>query len=695
LNLVRHLLDDISDQRLLTERLGELWLNNIDIDWKAFYKYETGKAVSLPTYCFDKSVFTTEVDSVATINDWIVNADPLRKKKDVSDWFYLPRLMSSSLLKNVPREYKFNNYLFFSDESAVSSRLKAYLTDKGHSVIEVLRGDLFEVINPETFRIDHLNQLGYIELMEKLRSIGFEPDQMIFTWGLPDPGKMPSEAGAGSEYLKESLFWLLYLCKAFKFEEIRENKKLFVITHQYYDLFNAAGTTTIQASACLGLLKVLFQENGHFFCSHLDISLEEDPGNLVPDIYDELKYNDIHPTVVLRKGMRWRETYEQVSVAKDKKNIPVKKKGTYLITGGLGKLGVCIAGYLLERYEANVILIGRTELPPEEEWDGLIADKSAGGKMVDKIAGFLDLREKPGWVCYRHANIAEYHELAHLVEEMESTFGKIDGVIHAAGHLDAKSFKAVERITGQDVRMHFEPKVDGSFNLSRIFKDRSPDFVWVASSLSTVLGGLTYGAYTAANLFMDQLVTVRKTELAEWIVIDLDALALQKTDTVDSGINSQEMVEVFERSFQLIREKRIVISISDLDKRIDKYIKKKPDKNDGKPGKDLAPLAENKQGGGQVLEKSSSAEAKLIAIWKDFFGIESIDADADFFELGGDSLKAMTLSKRLHKDLGVDIPIKRFFSNSTIRLLAREINMALSLKALEPDSNKNKKEIIL
>jgi acyl carrier protein len=84
---------------------------------------------------------------------------------------------------------------------------------------------------------------------------------------------------------------------------------------------------------------------------------------------------------------------------------------------------------------------------------------------------------------------------------------------------------------------------------------------------------------------------------------------------------------------------------------------------------------------------STEIEQQLTELWQEFFGIEKIGIGDDFFDLGGDSLKALTIAKKIHKQFDVDINLADFFDMSTVQLLAKEIELVTSLAELSIDTN--------
>jgi phthiocerol/phenolphthiocerol synthesis type-I polyketide synthase E len=88
-------------------------------------------------------------------------------------------------------------------------------------------------------------------------------------------------------------------------------------------------------------------------------------------------------------------------------------------------------------------------------------------------------------------------------------------------------------------------------------------------------------------------------------------------------------------------------------------------------------------------EAASETEKELAKLWKSFFGYEKIGVNDDFFDLGGDSLKAITLLKRVHKSFDIEISVGDFFERRSIKKLAEEIDLALEVKELNNRENKS------
>jgi NAD(P)-dependent dehydrogenase (short-subunit alcohol dehydrogenase family)/acyl carrier protein len=404
-------------------------------------------------------------------------------------------------------------------------------------------------------------------------------------------------------------------------------------------------------------------------------------------IYQESTRNTRDHSVAFRHGYRWVASYEPFLLDEPEEEV-LKQKGTYLITGGLGQAGICFAEHLLKHYEATVLLVGKTPLQ----------GANGNSKTADKINALSHLQTLPGKVFYDAIDITDFHPFQNRVQQALQDFGKIDGVIHAAGNINSKNFKLLEQTDETEAYAHFDPKIKGLLNLYELFKDNRPDFVWAASSLSTVVGGLSYGAYAAANMFMDYFIGNIKNTVPHWISVNLDGLSLRTQHPENDGINSEALIAVFKRSLTVKDHHHLVVSVSDLEERLTKYIARKEPaiisdgqsvQNDSKTERPALSTV--------YVAAGTDTERRLVALWENCLGIEHIGIQDNFLELGGDSLKAMTLSRKIHKEFEVELTIDFFFKNLTVQSYAQEIEIIRSVKKINAGqrASENVKEIII
>lgn len=203
--------------------------------------------------------------------------------------------------------------------------------------------------------------------------------------------------------------------------------------------------------------------------------------------------------IASRDGRRYRRIPHAIDVAPAEDgigNLPLRERGTYLITGGGGKLGLLIAHWMAEQCHANLLLSGRTSVPSASLRQSIEALRALGARVE-----------------YRSCDIADADAVAALVASLQREFGALHGVVHCAG---VSSDRSVLDLNDDEFAGLLAPKVDGTILLDRAIAALPLDFFFVAfSSVSALIGDLGSCAYAAGNRFMDSFVSWRETLRAE------------------------------------------------------------------------------------------------------------------------------------------------------------------------------------
>ncbi|MCP4153078.1 MAG: SDR family NAD(P)-dependent oxidoreductase [bacterium] len=332
---------------------------------------------------------------------------------------------------------------------------------------------------------------------------------------------------------------------------------------------------------------------------------------------------------------------------------PLRKRGVYLVTGGLGNIGYELAKYLAAKAEARLIITGRSLLDQKEK-----------NGQIKKIR---HLEELGANVLYFTADAADSVQMEEAVNNAEKEWGPINGVVHCAGVIGGLSFQPVQKIEKEQCMQQFRAKLYGALNLAHIFKEKKLDFCWLMSSLSSVLGGLLGVAYTAANCFVDAFIDeYNSLNPVPWISVDWESLT------------GEEAQEAFRRILAAGPLNRVVISKGgQLNERIQRWIKLEPTGSEtpGEKGNtdeetDLHPRPELDN---PYEAPRTQLEQTVAGIWQKLFGIEQVGIFDNFLDLGGDSLKAITLMARIHNKLEVEVPLAEFFDHPTVERLTQYI----------------------
>src|SRR5262249_27742042 len=155
-----------------------------------------------------------------------------------------------------------------------------------------------------------------------------------------------------------------------------------------------------------------------------------------------------------------------------------------------------------KEYGANLVLTGRTGIPDRSEWDAWLKSHDELNKISVRIRKLRELEALGAKVLTFSADAGDERQMREVFRDAVAKFGKIDGVIHAAGHVGQGLLTPLAELTWDRAELHFHSKAQGLYTIGK-WLPRDVDFCLVTSSLASILGGIGGGAYAAANAFVD------------------------------------------------------------------------------------------------------------------------------------------------------------------------------------------------
>jgi polyketide synthase PksN len=186
-------------------------------------------------------------------------------------------------------------------------------------------------------------------------------------------------------------------------------------------------------------------------------------------------------------GKRW--IGEVAEAAPRRESNPLRRQGVYLITGGLGGIGVRLAEHLARKYQARLALCGRSEPGAE------------GAAAIERL-GKLGAE-----VLYVRGDVARRQDVEALVAAARRQYGRIHGIFHLAGAIrDALMINK----RWQDFAAVLAPKVDGAVNLDEACRNEELDLFALFSSVAGLAGNRGQADYAYANRFLDEFAGHRE-----------------------------------------------------------------------------------------------------------------------------------------------------------------------------------------
>ncbi|HEX2132684.1 MAG TPA: type I polyketide synthase [Actinophytocola sp.] len=192
----------------------------------------------------------------------------------------------------------------------------------------------------------------------------------------------------------------------------------------------------------------------------------------------------------------------QVEGGADRDTVSCRPDGTYLVTGGLGVLGLEVAQWLAGRGARRIVLAGRRGLPPRSSWN-TVTDPG----LTAQIEAVRALEAAGVTVRVLALDIGDRAQAARLLSANELGLPPIRGVVHAAGVLDNRMAVDVDEDSLATV---MRPKVAGALVLHELFPPGSVDFLALFSSAGLLLGLPGQTSYAAGNAVLDGLATHRR-----------------------------------------------------------------------------------------------------------------------------------------------------------------------------------------
>ena len=164
--------------------------------------------------------------------------------------------------------------------------------------------------------------------------------------------------------------------------------------------------------------------------------------------------------------------------------VLIQAEASYLITGGLGALGLNTAKWMVQQGAKHLVITGRRQ--PSQKAQETIKELEKFGAQILVLCG----------------DISQQEDVTKILSEIEASLPPLRGVIHAAGVLDDG---LVLNMNWEQFKRVMAPKIKGAWHLHDLTQEKPLDFFVCFSSIASLLGSPGQGNYVAANAFMDAL----------------------------------------------------------------------------------------------------------------------------------------------------------------------------------------------
>jgi acyl transferase domain-containing protein/acyl carrier protein len=619
------------------------------------------------------------------------------KKPDIADWCYIPSWKRCLPLQPYPlgeRKTQLGRCLVFVDQCSLGTSILKRLEAEGGDIITVKIGEQFSREGKSakgqiTYTINPRTRDDYDALIEELIALDLLPKTIVHLWSLTPQNRAEFALKNLDQVQAKGFYSLLFLAQALGKQHVTDQLQIAAISN---DLHSVTGEEDLspEKATLLGPIKTIPIEYSNINCCNIDVVLP-DAGSrqeeqLVKQLMSELTTKFSEQIIAYRGKHRWEQTFEPGGIEVNPRGMPrLHEGGVYLITGGLGGIGLVIAEHLASTVKAKLILSGRSQFPPRNYWEQWLASHEQHDQVSEKIRQVKALEALGAEVLVVSADVTVLEQMQALVEQVGERFGKIHGVIHAAGvAIPGK----IQSRTPEIVELVLAAKIKGISVLETVFQATQLDFLILFSSLSSISGGFAVD-YVAANAFLDAYAHYRSlnddnnslTIAINWDNWQQVGMAVQNEVSEElkpfyeeyqkNSISPQEGQELFDYilRYQL---PQIIVSGRDLQAAIRQH--RSAQKMEAGIGVSFSQQLYHRPNlSNSYVIPRNQVEQTLAEIWQKLLGIEKVGIYDNFFELKGDSLLATRVISKINQKFQIHLSASSLFESPTVEKLASSI----------------------
>ena len=663
---IRHPSDARDDTSVLLEAAGRLWLHGQRPDWAALHARQRRLRVVLPATPMERRRYWIDTPLSAATT---AVAGAARRSDDPADWLYLPSWKRSPV--PLPQaSSRGQSWLLLCDAHGLGEALAGRLRAGGARVVTATEGPVFNRGGADHFELNPSESDHPGRLLRELAAEGQRPAAVVHLWGHGQTLGAPLEQG---------FFSIVHLIQALAASP--QPVRLAVVTSRALTVLDGEPIDPDRAMA-LAPCKVVTMEHPHIQARVLDVAPLADLDAQARGLAADLCAAWTEPVVAWRGRQRWVQSFEPVATESPAARSPALRDGAaYLITGGLGGVGLEIATHLARRARVGLVLVGRTGLPPREGWAAWVANHPADDPVAARIRRVEAIEALGAAVLVCRADVADEVQMTAALAIAQARFGPLAGVVHAAGA--EKRGETLLELTRAHCEAQWRPKREGLRTLARVLAGRPLDFVLLHSSLASVMGVAGFVSYTASHLAMDAFALAQQNAGERmWRTVGWDNWALGgpqdpgATPAAGFFMVPVSACEALERVLSLPDEPQVLVSSGPLQARIDRWLVRDQVTADASPTEGAA--AAGPQGhprpalSTEYTPPATVAQRTLAAIWQVVLGIDRVGIHDNFFELGGDSVLNIQITGKA-RIAGLALTPKQVFEHQTIAELAAQV----------------------
>ncbi|MBV8587790.1 MAG: SDR family NAD(P)-dependent oxidoreductase, partial [Verrucomicrobia bacterium] len=395
-----------------------------------------------------------------------------------------------------------SSWLVFGEESLLCRAITNSLTNRGIEVLRVDRGTEFAVLDQQHYQVDSAQPEQIRDAVTAILASARLPCRhALFLWGVTSEPSEPEHVYAQAVGLCSQALSAV--------QALVHNAQ---IPHPSFWLVTCGAQApwtsrlpAVSAAPLWGLGRVLAVEHPEVWGGALDLDHGASPADQAETLVAQIEIPDGEDQCSFRGGCRYvPRLMPQPKLGAGGAQIDWSAAGCYLVTGGLGGMGLQIARWLANQGARKIVLIGRTSLPPRSSWHAL----EPGSRTFDQVACIRKIEANGAVVRTVAMDVANASEIQRLLETLrEEEWLPVLGVVHTAAVAEDR---LIPQVDVESLERVFHPKALGAIALEQSLADQPLKFFIFCSSVGALLGHAGQASYAAANAFLDAFVQRRR-----------------------------------------------------------------------------------------------------------------------------------------------------------------------------------------
>ena len=409
-------------------------------------------------------------------------------KPDISKWLYEVNWQAEAISESSTNSEP-ATWLLFAPDIAIAEKFAPSLQQQGHHCLFVTPGNDYRQLDAQNYQVNPTSKEDVQLLLGSILQDRDSIQGIIHLWSLSatvTPAKSLEELTKAQEL---GVGNVLHLVQAIA--ENPQNKiPLWLVTQGTQSINNDFPSRQFQQAPLWGLGKVIAFEHPELQCRCVDLDPNLDLEQSTTALISELLAPTSEDQIAYRQEIRYVARLARRKNSSITQKFTVQPEASYLITGGLGALGLQVAEWMIAQGAKHIVLISRRA--PSSEVRETLEKWQQQGSNVIAIAG----------------DISQEQDLKQILDKIQTSLPPLRGVIHAAGILEDS---LLQQMSWESFTKVMSPKVEGSWLLHNLTQNLPLDFFVCFSSMASAIGSPGQGNYAAANAFMDALAHYRRS----------------------------------------------------------------------------------------------------------------------------------------------------------------------------------------